>query len=150
MAKDWWMGQPAFQLMNTTPSPLPPSSPLPQAAKEFGWQATEAAQRGASAAKDLYQTISTEAKDGLAHSKEFAQHALDATKDAAQHATDAVKGTYLTVATKAEDTLADTRDYVRQHPLPVVLGALALGLTLGCMMGMSQRQPPTFRQRYLW
>jgi len=129
--------------MITTPTPQASSSQLPQAAKEFGRQAAEAS-------KDFYQTISTEAKDGLAQGKEYAQHAFDATKDAAQHATDAVKDTYLTVAAKAGDTLTQSKHYVRQHPLPVVLGALALGMTLGCMIGMSQRHEPTFRQRYLW
>jgi ElaB/YqjD/DUF883 family membrane-anchored ribosome-binding protein len=148
------MVQLSSSIMNTHPSTLPPSSPLPQAAKEFSWHAAEttkeAAQRGASAAKELYQTISTEAKDGLAHGKEYAQQAFDATRDAAQHATEVVKDTYLTVAAKAEDTLANSKDYVRQHPLPVILGALTLGKTLGCLIGMSHRQEQTFRQRYLW
>ena len=110
----------------------------------------EAAQRATNAAKDLYQTISSDAKDSLAHGKEYAQHALEATRDAAQNATDAVKDTCKTVAAKTEVAIAQSNDYVRQHPLPIIVGALALGMALGCMIGMSQRHEPTFRQRYLW
>jgi len=97
------------------------------------------------------ERLSSDAKDSLAHGKEYAQHALEATRDAAQNATDAVKkDTCETVAAKTEVAIAQSNDYVRQHPLPVIAGALALGMALGCMIGMSQRHEPTFRQRYLW
>ncbi|MFN0080390.1 MAG: YqjD family protein [Prosthecobacter sp.] len=116
---------------------LPPLDQLPQAAKDMAVQAThaakEAAQRGYDAAKDA------------------AQRGLDATKDAAQHASQAAKDIYQSAATRAEDTLVQSKQYVRENPLPVVLGAFTLGLTLGCMLGLSHHhQEPTLRERFHW
>jgi ElaB/YqjD/DUF883 family membrane-anchored ribosome-binding protein len=129
--------------MSTAPLTMPPGNQMPAITKE-------ATQRATDAAKNLYQTISSDAKDSLAHGKEYAQQALEATRDAAQNATNAVKDTCKTVAAKAEVTLAQSKEYVHQHPLPVIVGALAIGLALGCMIGMAQRHEPTFCQRYLW
>ncbi len=82
--------------------------------------------------------------------KDAAQRGLAATKDAAQHATQAAKDIYQSAATRAEDTLTQSKQYVRENPLPVVLGAFTLGLTLGCLLGMSHHQEPTFRDRFRW
>lgn len=109
--------------MNTT---LPPLDQLPQAAKDMTQQATTAV-------------------------KEAAQHGIAATKDAAQHATQAAKDIYQSAATRAEDTLIQSKQYVRENPLPVVLGAFTLGLTLGCLLGLSHHhQEPTLRERFRW
>jgi hypothetical protein len=70
-------------------------------------------------------------------------------REAVQHATDAAKEAYNTVSTKVEDTMIRTKEYVRQNPLPIVLGALAVGAVLGCLVVMARRQQPTLRERFM-
>ena len=93
--------------------------------------------------------------------KDAAQRGLDATKDAAQHAGQAAKDLYQSAASRAEDiyhsaaaraedTLVQSKQYVRENPVPVVLGAFAVGLTLGCLMGLSHHHEPTLRERFRW
>lgn len=79
--------------------------------------------------------------------KETAQRAIDATKDAAHRTTDAAKEMYQSAALKANDTLATSKDYVRQNPFPVVLGAVALGAAIGYIL-MNTRRKPTFGERF--
>ncbi len=74
-----------------------------------------------------------------------------AAKDLADHATQAAKDLYKTASVRAEDTLVQSKQYVRENPLPTVIGAFALGLTLGCLLGMAQHHPePTLRDRFRW
>ena len=54
----------------------------------------------------------------------------------------------LTWDMKAEDTLASSKEYVRQNPVLVVVGALTFGAAIGCMLMMARRQHTT-RQRYV-
>lgn len=82
---------------------------------------------------------------------EIAQQVTDTVKDATQHATQAAKDLYQSAATRAEDTLVQSKQYVSANPMAVVLGAFALGLTLGCTLGLSHhRQEPTIRERFRW
>jgi ElaB/YqjD/DUF883 family membrane-anchored ribosome-binding protein len=100
----------------------PPFDQLPQAAKDLADHATQAAKDAAQAAKDLYKTAAVRAED-----------------------------LYHTAAVRAEDTLVQSKQYVRENPLPTVIGAFALGITLGCLLGMAQHHPePTMRDRFRW
>jgi ElaB/YqjD/DUF883 family membrane-anchored ribosome-binding protein len=136
---------------------------LPEAAREIARQATDVARETArrvtvaandvtgavndaakdvtDAAKDGYKTLSSKVEEGVERTKEYAQHAVDATQDAA-------RDMYQSAALKAEDTLAASKEYVRQNPVLVVVGALAFGAAIGCMLMMARRQPTT-RQRYV-
>jgi ElaB/YqjD/DUF883 family membrane-anchored ribosome-binding protein len=116
--------------MNTS---HPPFVQLPQAAKDLADHATQAAkdaaERGIAATKDAAQQVK-----GICHS-------------AAVRAEDM----YHTAAVRAEDTFVQSKQYVRDNPLPVVLGAFTLGLTLGCLLYLSHHQPePTLRDRFRW
>ncbi len=53
------------------------------------------------------------------------------------------------VSEKAEESLVCSREYARANPVPVVLGALALGVALGYVIAMTRREEPTFRERYV-
>ncbi len=100
----------------------PPCDQLPQAAKDLADHATQAAKDAAQAAKDLCKNAAVSAED-----------------------------LYHTAAVRAEDTLVQSKQYVRENPLPTVIGAFALGLTLGCLLGMAQHHPePTLRDRFRW
>ena len=93
------------------------------------------------AAKDAFKTLSSKVEEGVERTKEYAQHAVDATKDAG-------RDMYQSAALKAEDTLASSKEYVRQNPVLVVVGALAFGAAIGCLLMMARRQPTTC-QRYV-
>lgn len=99
-----------------------PRQPVPDIAQQVTHTVKEAAQHATQTAKDLYQTAATRAED-----------------------------LYQNAATRAEDTLVQSKQYVSANPMGVVLGVFTLGLTLGCMLGLSHhRQDPTMRQRFGW
>ncbi len=76
-----------------------------------------------------------------------AKEVTDAAKEAAKRATETAKHIYQLSAVKAEETLEISKEYVRRNPVPVFLGAIAVGAALGYMVMMSRRKP-TFGQRY--
>jgi len=83
--------------------------------------------------------------------QDIAQQVTHAVKDAAQHATQAAKDLYQSAATRTEDTLVQSKQYVSANPMAVVLSVFTLGLTLGCMLGLSRhRHDPTMRERFRW
>lgn len=66
-----------------------------------------------------------------------------ATKDA----TEAAKDIYQSAKCKAGEALATSKGYVRRNPVPVILGAVAFGAALGCLVMMARRKQ-TFGERY--
>lgn len=52
-----------------------------------------------------------------------------------------------TLSAKVDDTVSRTKAYVRQNPLPVMLGALTFGAALGYLMVLTRREEITFRER---
>jgi ElaB/YqjD/DUF883 family membrane-anchored ribosome-binding protein len=139
--------------MNTDPSTTPHDQ-LPQTAKDMAQTAQEAAQRGLAATRDAAQQATQAAKDaaqrGLAATRDAAQHASQAAKEMYQSAAARAEDMYQTAAARAEDTLVQSKAYVRENPFPVVLGAFAVGLTLGCILGLSHHHEPTVRERFRW
>lgn len=95
----------------------PPVNQLPEAAREIGRQAADAAM-------DSVQNANA----------------------AAHRAADKAKEMYESAAVKAGDTLETSKDYVRRNPVPVVLGAIAFGAALGYMLMLARRKP-TFSER---
>ena len=65
----------------------------------------------------------------------------------AQRASDKASEIYQSAALKAGDTLATSKDFVRRNPVPVVLGAFVIGVTIGCMI-LRGRHKPTFGERF--
>ena len=138
--------------MNNDIHSMPSINQLPQAARELSRLATDAAhetaQRTSTAAKDIFQAVSSKLEDGVTVTKDYAQQAVDATKDAALRANETAKDLYQSASAKAENALVSSKEYVRLNPFPVALGALIAGITIGCMIGMTHREEPTFRQRF--
>ncbi len=81
------------------------------------------------------------------HSEPLLDQSLDATWEAAHRATGAAKDIYQSAVEKAGDSLATSREFVRQNPVPVVLGAIAFGAALGYLL-MTARRRPAFRDRF--
>ena len=52
-----------------------------------------------------------------------------------------------TARVRADEAIERGQDYVRQNPVPVVLGALAVGVLVGIAIG--RRDEPTLRERYV-
>ncbi len=71
----------------------------------------------------------------------------DELTDAAKRAGDTAKEYGQTALVKAEEALAISKEYVRRNPVPVFLGAIAVGAALGYMVMMTRRKP-TFGERY--
>ena len=99
------------------------------------------------AAKDTIHKVTAKLQEGVECTKGYPQQAVEVTKDAAHRVSDSAKDIYHSAAQKSEDTLATTKEYVRQNPVPVVLGALALGAAIGYII-MSNRRKPTFGERF--
>jgi ElaB/YqjD/DUF883 family membrane-anchored ribosome-binding protein len=68
--------------------------------------------------------------------------------EAAHQAAEAAKDAYQTVSAKVEDTMIRTKDYVGRNPIPVALGALAVGAVIGALIMMARR-PATLRERFM-
>ena len=102
------------------------------------------------AAQQASQSVKDAAQRGLDATKDAAQHAGQAAKDLYQSAASRAEDIYHSAAARAEDTLVQSKQYVRENPVPVVLGAFAVGLTLGCLMGLSHHHEPTLRERFRW
>jgi len=83
------------------------------------------------------------------HEKLPSDHPPESTKEAVQHATEAAKEMCHNMSVKVEDTMVRTREYVHQNPVPIILGALALGTALGYLIVMARREEPTFRERFV-
>lgn len=126
--------------MNTDLQSDPPVSRLPEAAGEI-------ARRVADAAKETAKKATAAAKDVTGVVEDMAGNVTDATKDAATRVTDSAKDMYQSASLKAGDALATSKEYVRQNPVPVVLGAVAFGVAIGYMLVMPRRKP-TFSERY--
>ena len=103
-------------------------------------QLTEIAKDSAHLAGDLAREA---AERTALSSKEVA----NAAKDAAKRAADTAKDLYQSAAVKAEETLEISKEYVRRNPVPVFLGAIAVGAALGYILMMPRRKP-TFGERY--
>jgi ElaB/YqjD/DUF883 family membrane-anchored ribosome-binding protein len=121
--------------VNTDKHPEPPQSQFPEDGDEFARRADVAA--AATAAGHELAGVIRNAGDNV----------TCATRDAAKRAADTAKEVYHSAALKAEDTLATSKEYVRQNPVPVVLGAIAFGAALGYLIVMARRKP-SFGERY--
>jgi ElaB/YqjD/DUF883 family membrane-anchored ribosome-binding protein len=73
--------------------------------------------------------------------------ATDELTDAAKRAADTARVFCHSAAGKAEATLALSKEYVRRNPVPVFLGAIAVGAAMGYMVMMARRKQ-TFGERY--
>jgi ElaB/YqjD/DUF883 family membrane-anchored ribosome-binding protein len=64
-------------------------------------------------------------------SKEMAQNTTEYFKEIADSAVTNAKDIYQKTTSRAGEVLVISKEYVRRNPVPVVLGAVALGATLG-------------------
>lgn len=116
--------------MNTDSHSKSSTNQLPEAAREIAQQATVAAHNATGAVEDMvketYQTMLTKVEEEADRTKGYARQAVEATKE----------------------NLAISKEYVRRHPVPVVLGAVAFGVGIGYMVMMARRKQ-TFGERYV-
>jgi ElaB/YqjD/DUF883 family membrane-anchored ribosome-binding protein len=133
--------------MNTDIHSRSPTNQLQEVAGEIRRGVADAAKDVSNATSDTYNSLSSKVEAGVERTKEYAQHAVEATKSAAHRASDTAKDIYQSASAKAEDALVSSKEYVREHPFPVALGTLITGLALGYLIGLTQRDELTFRQR---
>ncbi len=126
--------------MNTGIHSEPPMSQLPESASEN-------ARRAADAGKEAAERASIAAKEATHAVDDVAGDVTHGTKDAVKRAADTAKDMYQSASVKAGDALENSKVFVRRNPVPAVLGALAFGTMIGCML-MWPRRRPTFGERY--
>lgn len=85
--------------------------------------------------------------DAIVLAEDISEDAIDATKDKLHRAGESVKELYHSATVKADETLQASREYVRRNPVPVVLGAIALGAAFGYVLQHALRKQ-TFSERY--
>ncbi len=66
----------------------------------------------------------------------------------AQPVKESAKDTVGSLRKEAESALCCASESIRKNPIPSVVGAVAFGIALGCLI-MSGRHNPTFQERYL-
>ncbi len=118
----------------------PPTNQLPGTVRDIANQAAEAAKEMTRKANATVRDVTESVEDATAD----VSHAA---KDALKNATATAKDLYESASVKAGDALANSKEYVRQNPIPAVLGGIAFGLALGYMLATT-RHKPTFRERY--
>ncbi len=89
-------------------------------------------------AKTMSETLGNQHINDMQESAAGAMHKM----------TDAAKETYQTVSAKVDDAVVRGREYVREKPVHVLLGALAFGAAIGCVVMMTRRKPATLRERF--
>jgi ElaB/YqjD/DUF883 family membrane-anchored ribosome-binding protein len=105
-------------------------------AQELTDAARDVAQRATDTAKELAHSATTAAKD-----------VMHQASDVVHQASDAARACCTTVSTKVEDGISHAQERLQQNPLAIVLGAVAVGIAIGCALALSRRAP-TFRERF--
>ncbi len=67
---------------------------------------------------------------------------------AAEPLQQAAKNAYRTAREEGCQMISGASERIRQNPVPVVVGAVAFGIAVGCLI-MSGRHTPTFQERYV-
>ena len=117
-------------------------------AKETAAEARAAAQDAAGAAKEVAADLNGAAKEGCDRVAGMAQQAVASAQSTACNAAAAAKEVYQSARDKVDGQLTSSREFVRRHPVPVVLGALAFGAALGYFL-MPGRRTPSLAHRLL-
>ena len=65
----------------------------------------------------------------------------------ARSSTEIARQSYHSAAEKAQETFAISREYIRRNPVPVLLGAVAVGASLGYLV-MTCRSRSAYSERY--
>ena len=122
--------------MNTDFHSEPRITELPPAASADARRASDSTKETANEASGPARDISVVLDD--------AAHDVAA---AARRAADSAREGCHVAAARAGDALETSKEYVRRNPVPVVLGAIVFGVTVGYLLATSRR-PATFGERY--
>jgi ElaB/YqjD/DUF883 family membrane-anchored ribosome-binding protein len=133
--------------MNTDTHIKPHTNKTQDAVGDAERWATDGANELLDTAKDTYVSLASKVDSGVERTREYAQHAVDATKDAAHRASETAKDLYQSASAKAEEAMVSSKDYARENPVSVALTTLVTGLAIGYLVGSLNRVEPTFRQR---
>jgi hypothetical protein len=72
-----------------------------------------------------------------------------AVKDVAHQASDAAKSCCTTMTENIEGSVDRAQDCMKRNPLVIVLGAVAVGMAMGCVVALSRHHRPTLRERFV-
>lgn len=101
----------------------------------------------------VFNQLASGARETVAQTTDAAKDAFQTVRAKADEAYQTVRAkadeTIQTVRAKADETATRTNEYVRQHPLPSLLGAVAVGVALGYLLAITRRHEPTFREQFV-
>lgn len=117
-------------------------------AQDTAAQAKAEAQRVGAEVNGVVADLKDRAEEGCDRVAGKAQQALAAAQRTAHNAAAAAKDVYHSAREKVDCQLTSSREFVQRNPVPVVLGALALGVALGYLL-MPGRRAPSLAHRYL-
>lgn len=86
------------------------------------------------AADDISESANVELKEGAQAANDSAGKANEATKKVAKQATEKTKELQRSASSKAEQALEASEKQVRRNPLPVLIGAIAFGASIGLLL----------------
>ncbi len=121
----------------------------------IGNQLHEGANEAAQAARDAMQDAASTAKQAAGNATDSARDIYQTAKAKAGDLYDAARarteGTYKDVRQQVDQTAERTGQYVKEHPMSSVLGAIAFGAGLGCAITLALRRSPEdiLRRRYV-
>ncbi len=123
------------------PSPL---SQLPEKAGELAQQASTATREAIATARDRAGTAIATARektnDAMHVARDRATEAYGVARDQTQKALHTAKD-------KTNQALTQSGNYVKENPIPTLLGALAVGIVVGVLISRKEEER-TFRQRF--
>lgn len=140
--RDQSHGGTRYWVMNDEhPSPL---NQLPEKAGEIAQQASTATREAIATARDR-------AGAALATAREKTNEAMHVARDRATEAygvaRDQTQKALHTAKDKTNEALAQSGNYVKENPIPALLGALAVGIVVGILISRKEEER-TFRQRF--
>ena len=123
----------------------------PSTLNELPEKAGEIAQQATAATRDALHTARDRAGAALNVAREKTNEAVHVARDRATEAygvaRERTQQALHTAKDKTNQALAQSGQYVRENPLPALLGALAVGIVVGVIISRKEEER-TFRQRF--
>lgn len=124
---------------------------LPSPLNELPEKAGEIAQQASTATREALATARDRAGAALATAREKTNEAMHVARDRATEAygvaRERTQQALHTAKDKTNEALTHSGNYVKENPIPALLGALAVGIVVGVLISRKEEER-TFRQRF--
>jgi ElaB/YqjD/DUF883 family membrane-anchored ribosome-binding protein len=97
----------------------------------------------------VIENAAEESQQGFEQAERTAEGLAAKVRHKAEQVSDEVRQRAEQVRQSAGEAVHRGEEYVRENPVPVVIGALAVGVVIGAMFAFGRRDEITARERYL-